>query len=109
MPERLKNAITNVVDDTVSFGRILTGDTYLACEGTRKMFRGQFGADAIEMEGGAIAQVCCSWHVPFVIVRVLSDLAGTESHYQFEEFIDDASVKAAKTVKKVLPILEQWK
>ena len=109
MPERLKNALINVIGLEPKFGRVLTGDTYLACESTRKMFRGQFGADAIEMEGGAIAQVCCSWHVPFVIVRVLSDLAGTESHYQFEEFIDDASVKAAKTVKKVLPILDVWK
>ena len=109
MPPRLKNAIPNVVDDDVSFGRILTGDTYLACESTRKMFHKQFEADAIEMEGGAIAQVCCSWHVPFVIVRVLSDLAGAESQYEFEEFIDDASKKAAKTVKKVIPVLDVWK
>ena len=109
MPDRLKNALMNVVGLEPRFGRILTGDTYLACENTRKMFRGQFGADAIEMEGGAIAQVCCSWHVPFVIVRVLSDLAGVESHYQFEEFIDDASKKAAKTVKKVIPVLDVWK
>ena len=109
MPERLKNAITNVVGDDVSFGRILTGDTYLACANTRKMFHKQFEADAIEMEGGAIAQVCCSWHVPFVIVRVLSDLAGAESHYQFEEFIEDSSIKAARTVKTILPILDAWR
>jgi adenosylhomocysteine nucleosidase len=105
----LKNAITNVVDDDVSFGRILTGDTYLACESTRKMFFNQFNADACEMEGGAIAQVCCSWHVPFVIVRVLSDLAGAESHVEFDEFIEDSSVKAAKTVRQLLPILDAWK
>ena len=109
MPERLKNAITNVVDNDVSFGRILTGDTYLACEGTRKMFHKQFNADACEMEGGAIAQVCCAWHVPFIIVRVLSDLAGSDSHVEFDEFIEDSSIKAAKTVKKVLPILDAWK
>ena len=109
MPERLKDAITNVVDNDVSFGRILTGDTYLACEDTRKMFFNQFKADACEMEGGAIAQVCCSWHVPFIIVRVLSDLSGSDSHVEFDEFIEDSSIKAAKTVKKVLPILDAWK
>ena len=109
MPERLKNALVNVIGLEPKFGRILTGDTYLACERTRKMFRGQFGADAIEMEGGAIAQVCCSWHVPFVIVRVLSDLAGAESHVEFDEFIEDSSVKAAKTVRQLLPILDAWK
>jgi adenosylhomocysteine nucleosidase len=109
MPERLKNALINVLGLEPKFGRILTGDTYLACETTRKMFRGQFGADAIEMEGGAIAQVCCSWHVPFVIVRVLSDLAGRDSHIEFDEFIDDASKKAAQTVSKILPVLDEWK
>ena len=109
MPERLKNALINVIVLEPKFGRILTGDTYLSCESTRKMFRGQFGADAIEMEGGAIAQVCCSWHVPFVVVRVLSDLAGAESQYEFEEFVDDASKKAASIVSRVLPVLDVWK
>tara|TARA_B110000858_G_C17762461_1_gene455233 strand:+ start:171 stop:884 length:714 start_codon:yes stop_codon:yes gene_type:complete len=109
MPERLKNALINVIGLEVRFARILTGDTYLSCESTRKMFRGQFGADAIEMEGGAIAQVCCSWHVPFVVVRVLSDLAGAESQYEFEEFVDDASKKAASIVSRVLPVLDVWK
>lgn len=109
MPDRLKNALINVIGLEPKFGRILTGDTYLACESTRKMFRGQFGADAIEMEGGAIAQVCCSWHVPFVVVRVLSDLAGAESQYEFEEFVDDASKKAASIVSRVLPVLDVWK
>jgi len=109
MPDRLKNALINVIGLEPKFGRVLTGDTYLACESTRKMFRGQFGADAIEMEGGAIAQVCCSWHVPFVVVRVLSDLAGAESQYEFEEFVDDASKKAASIVSRVLPVLDVWK
>ena len=61
------------------------------------------------MEAAAIAQVCCSWHVPFVIVKVLSDLAGSNSPMEFEEFIEDSSIKAARTVKKVLPILDAWK
>ncbi len=108
MPQQLKNAISNVVGDTVSFGRIITGDTYLACENTRKRYYDQFKADAVEMEGAAIAQVCCAWHVPFVIVRVLSDKAGSDSHIDFEEFVDESSIKAAKTVKRVLPVLDAW-
>jgi len=109
MPERLKNAITNVVGDEVSFGRIITMDTYLACDKTRKVLHKKFEADGVDMEAAAIAQVCCSWHVPFVIVKVLSDLAGSNSSLEFEEFIEDSSIKAARTVKKVLPILDAWK
>ena len=65
-----------------------------------KCFFNQFNADACEMEGGAIAQVCCSWHVPFIIVRVLSDLAGSDSHVEFDEFIEDSSIKAAQDSQK---------
>lgn len=109
MPFDLRQAIKNEVGDYTTFGRIITGDTYLACETTRKMFHKQFEADAIEMEGAAIAQVCCAWHVPFVIVRVLSDLAGADSHVQFDQFIEDSSIKAAKTVSQLLPLLDTWK
>jgi adenosylhomocysteine nucleosidase len=109
MPSALRSAIEHEVGSYTKFGRVITGDTYLACENTRKMFHKQFQADAIEMEGAAIAQVCCSWHVPFVIVRVLSDLAGADSHIQFDEFIEESSVKAAKTVRQLLPILDAWK
>jgi len=28
---------------------------------------------------------------------------------EFEEFIEDSSIKAAETVKQVLPILDAWK
>ncbi len=109
MPWRLKSAINNVLGNNIKFGRILTSDTYLACDKTRKMLHKQFKADGVDMECGAIAQVCCSWHVPFVIVKVLSDLAGSNSPMEFEEFIEDSSIKAAETVKQVLPILDAWK
>jgi len=109
MPIALKSAIEEVVGDYTKFGRILTSDTYLACDKTRKMLREQFQADGVDMEAAAIAQVCCSWHVPFVVVKVLSDLAGSNSPMEFEEFIDDASTKAAKTVKQLLPLLDVWK
>ena len=101
--------IEEVVGDYTKFGRILTSDTYLACDKTRKMLREQFQADGVDMEAAAIAQVCCSWHVPFVVVKVLSVLAGSNSTMEFEEFIDDASTKAAKTVKQLLPLLDVWK
>lgn len=104
----MREAIEYSLGTEVRFGRILTGDTYLACDETRKMFFKQFKADAVEMEGAAIAQVCCNWHKPFVVVRVLSDLAGNDSHIDFDEFVDESSTKAARIVKKLLPILDAW-
>lgn len=108
MSEEMKVLLDSSIGKVVKFGKILTGDTYLACSETRKMFHQQFDADAIEMEGAAIAQVCCQWHKPFVVVRVLSDLAGDDSHVDFDDFVDESSSKAAKIVKKLLPLMDTW-
>lgn len=108
MSPDMRAVLQREVGQLVHFGRVITGDTYLACTETRQMFFEQFKADAVEMEGAAIAQVCTNWHKPFVIIRVLSDLAGNDSHIDFDEFVDDSSKKAAVVLNKVLPVLDAW-
>ena len=46
---------------------------------------------AVEMEGGAVAQVCTEHGVPFVVVRVISDSADHSAHVDFVRFIDRAA------------------
>ena len=108
MSDEMKEAIRFVLGDYTRFGTVLTGDAYLACDSTRNDLHKKFKADAIEMEGAAIAQVCCNWHKPFVIVRVLSDLAGNDSHVDFDTFVDSSSEKAADVVNKLLPMMDAW-
>jgi len=33
---------------------------------------------AVEMEGGAVAQVCHDYNIPFVVIRTISDKANHE-------------------------------
>ena len=40
----------------------------------------KFGAQAVEMEGGAITQVAEQFGIPAIVVRCLSDLAGANGH-----------------------------
>ena len=108
MSDDMKDAIKFVLGDYTRFGTVLTGDSYLACDITRDDLHKRFNADAVEMEGAAIAQVCCNWHKPFVIVRVLSDLAGNDSHIDFDTFVDMSSEKAANVVTKLLPMMDVW-
>lgn len=108
MSAEMRAILQREIGGLAHFGRVITGDTYLACTATRKMFFEQFRADAVEMEGAAIAQVCCNWHKPFVIIRVLSDLAGDESYVDFNQFVDDSSHKAARILNRVLPVLDAW-
>jgi adenosylhomocysteine nucleosidase len=58
---------------------------------------------AVEMEAAAIAQVCHRFNVPFVVVRALSDIAGSESPISFEQFLPLAAANAAQLIRLMLP------
>ncbi|MEA2807100.1 MAG: adenosylhomocysteine nucleosidase [Rhodospirillaceae bacterium] len=91
----------------VHFGAILTGDSFVNSERTRRRLREQFGAHAVEMEGGAVAQVARRWgdDIPVVNVRCLSDLAGAESHLDFRAFLPVASRYASKVAHQLAPVI----
>ncbi|MCX7655741.1 MAG: 5'-methylthioadenosine/S-adenosylhomocysteine nucleosidase, partial [Treponemataceae bacterium] len=59
---------------------------------------------AVEMEGAAIAHTCSLFGVPFVILRAISDVAGKESPYSFEEFLHLASHHSSVLVQKMLTL-----
>ena len=92
---------------TVHFGAILTGDSFVNSERTRRRLRERFGAHAVEMEGGAVAQVARRWgdDIPVVNVRCLSDLAGAESHLDFRAFLPIASRYASKVAHRLAPVI----
>ena len=108
MSPAMKEFLQSQFNNLVAFGTVLTGDTFLACSASCEKLRTRFQADAIEMEGGAIAQVCCQGNKPFVIVRVLSDLAGENSYTDFKQFVDESSMKSARIVSDLIPILDAW-
>jgi adenosylhomocysteine nucleosidase len=89
----------------ISFGTILTGDTFMNCEATRQRLFREFSAQAIEMEGGAVAQVAERFGVDYLVVRALSDLAGAESHMDFPTFLDEAADVAAEITRAILRVL----
>lgn len=107
--ERLKGAVAGVRFEAlpadvgagerlprVSFGPIATGDCFVNSERTRKRLHGIYGAQACEMEGGAVAQVAERFGgLPLVNIRCLSDLAGAESHLDFGAFLPIAARNAS--------------
>jgi len=55
-------------------------------------------AEAVEMEGAAIAQTCHRFQIPFVVIRSISDIAGQENAVEYEEFVETAAINSAKMV-----------
>lgn len=91
----------------VHFGTILTGDSFVNSERTRQRLHERFGALAVEMEGGAVAQVARRWgpDIPFVNVRCLSDLAGAGSHLDFRAFLPVAARYASQVAHRLAPAI----
>jgi adenosylhomocysteine nucleosidase len=89
----------------VRLGGVVTADYFLNCAATRKDLRAAFGADAIDMESGAVAQVAEAWGVPLYVIRTLSDLAGEDSHLTYPQMVEMASGNSAVCVPELLAIL----
>jgi adenosylhomocysteine nucleosidase len=89
----------------IRFGTVVTGDQFINCEATRLRLFENFAAQAVEMEGGALAQVAERFGVPWVVVRSLSDLAGADSHLDIMAFLHATAASAASVVRRILPVL----
>ena len=93
-------------DDSINgvIGTIATGDKFVTDTSFSKWIKEEFEADACEMEGAAIAQVCYQNEVPFVVIRSISDAPNDSNHVDYETFVKTASKIVAKFVKSLLKI-----
>jgi len=89
----------------VHFGTIVSGDQFINSEIARRRLFADFAGHAVEMEGGAIAQVTERFGSSVLNVRSLSDLAGGHSHLDFAAFVHHASATAALVVRRLVPVL----
>jgi adenosylhomocysteine nucleosidase len=84
-------------------GLIGSGDTFMYDPERIAAVRGVFPQmKAVEMEGAAIAHCCRLFSVPVLIIRALSDIAGTESPVAFNEFLPVASKHSAEIVRHIV-------
>lgn len=103
--ERLAEAARPKLALPVRLGSVVTADYFLNCAATRKALRAAFGADAIDMESGAVGQVAEAWGAPLYVIRTVSDLAGEDSHVTYPQMVAMASENSAVCVPELLAIL----
>ena len=84
-------------------GLIGSGDAFMhrleSIENLRRLFP---DVTAVEMEGAAIAHCCKMFSVPALVIRALSDIAGSESPVTFDEFLPIASKHSAELVRRII-------
>jgi len=84
-------------------GLIGTADTFMHRPESIAAVRQKFpNIAAVEMEGAAIAHCCRLFSVPVLVIRALSDIAGTESPVKFDEFLPIASKHSSDIVRYIV-------
>lgn len=73
-------------DIQVFRGRVVSGDQFISDHDVKERLIQMFGGYCTEMEGAAIAQAAWLNHVPFVIIRAISDKADGSAEMDYSEF-----------------------
>ena len=105
--KKIEKAISDIKENDfkIKIGTIVSGDIFCTEIKMKEKVRTKFNADAIEMEGAAIAQVCKLDKVPFIIIRSISDSPNGNNNITFDQFLEKASKRCAEIIKKYLQIL----
>lgn len=105
--KKLEKTITYLdnKDFNITIGTIATGDIFCTDINMKNKIRTKFNAEAIEMEGAAIAQVCKLDNISFVIIRSISDKPNGKNEITFDEFLKKASKRCAYIIEKFFETL----
>lgn len=89
-------------------GLIVSGDQFVSSKEAISKIKHYFPeALSAEMEGAAVGQVACDHHVPYVVVRAMSDVGDEEAGVSFDEFIIQAGQRSAKMLLQLFHNLEE--
>lgn len=99
---KMEKTIANLQNDelNIKIGTIASGDIFCTESKMKEKIRNKFDADAIEMEGAAIAQVCKLDNIPFIVIRSISDSPNGNNNITFEKFLEKASKRCAQIIKE---------
>ena len=92
----------NISNINLKSGVIASGDQFITNIDLKNSIAFEFNADCVEMEGGAVAQVCQMAGRPFCIIRSISDKPNGSNHIDFNEFLKLASENCAKIVYELI-------
>lgn len=85
-------------DIQVFAGRVVSGDQFISDHEKKEWLTNTFGGYCTEMEGAAIAQAAWLNHIPFLIIRAISDKADQSAEMDYDVFEAKAIEHTVKLV-----------
>ncbi len=101
----LKKIKTIKPSTKIHYGNIASGDIFITEEKMANKIFTKFNALCTEMEGAAIAQVCYLSHIPFIVIRSISDSPNGNNNITYDEFLLLSSKMVANYLLKFLLLL----
>lgn len=93
-------------DINVKVGRVLSGDQFISSKEVKEKLIANFQGDCAEMEGASIAHGAYLNHIPFVIIRAISDKADDSAEMDYPSFEKAAAAHSAKLVEYMITLLK---
>lgn len=107
-PSEILDKIKGLKIEKIKFGKIVSGDWFVDTKDKMQEIQQKFpDASAVDMESSAIAQVCHAFNVPFLSIRVISDLPLKENNTkQYKNFWENVSKTSFDAVLKVIECIK---
>ncbi len=86
-------------------GVVVTGDTFVASNDKCIELREKLDADAVEMEGAAVAQICYQRRIGYLVIRSISDKADESAVQEKQMFYLMAAKNSAELVAETVGLL----
>jgi adenosylhomocysteine nucleosidase len=99
---------TKLAGHRIGSGRILTGDQFMTRDAINhhRYLMDELEGDAVEMEGGAMAQVCAVNGIPFLVVRTISDRADGDAVKDFNRFLPVIAQNSFAVLREIFTHLD---
>ena len=82
-------------------GRVVSGDQFISSQKKKDQLKASFQGFCTEMEGAAIAQAAYLNHIPFLIVRAISDKADDSAPVDYDEFEAKAIANSVRLLLEI--------
>ncbi len=96
------SVLKSIEDVNFKRGVIASGDIFCTELKMSQKINSKFNALCVEMEGASIAQVCYLSHVPFLIIRSISDVPNNDNVVTYEEFLNSSCKVVARAMNELL-------
>jgi len=89
-------------------GPVLSGESVIDRLRTKTALWEQFRGECVEQEGAGVARVCSSNHIPWLVIRGISDLADEALHRDFRRNISQAADHASSVLFELMRQLPRY-